>query len=105
MAATRQMMGRRMRTGHLRIVAAGSHADDPKAAAETRGESKGQKSDELPYTVELWKDNDAIEMMLGALRVPSLAWSSYYAAVAAFPGRKITLRLNAQILANSLFSK
>ena len=84
---------------------AGSHADDPKAAAETASARQGQKPDELPYTVELWKDDSAIELMLGALRVPSLAWSSYYAAIAAFPGRKITLRHNAQVLANSIFPK
>jgi len=95
-----------MRSAHqLRIAAAGSHADDPQAATARGGENKGQKSDELPYLVELWQDGGAVEMTLGALRVPSLAWSSYYAAVAAFPGRKVTLRHNAQVLASSIFPK
>lgn len=91
-----------MRTNHLRIVAAGSHANDPATVGATGNEST---PDELPYTVELWTDDLTVELTLGALRSPSLAWSSYYAAVAAFPGRKITLRYNTQVLANSIFPK
>jgi hypothetical protein len=91
-----------MSARHLHLIPAGSNANDPGAPKTTPGGSDLRPS-ALPYVIELWDANGGIEAVLGQLREPTLAWASYYTAVRTYTGRKITLRLNASVLANSVF--
>lgn len=100
----KKIMEAKMLARHLRLVPAGSHADDPDSPKP--GSQDGARSpNALPYVIELWDTNGAIEAVLGQLRDATMAWSGYYTAVRTYTGRKITLRLGANVLANSVFPK
>jgi len=89
---------------HLRLVPAGSHAEDPTDPKSDR-QDHDRRRDPLPYVIELWDANGAVEAVLGQMRDATMAWSGYYTAVRTYVGRKITLRLHANVLANSVFPK
>lgn len=58
--------------------------------------------DVLPYVVELWAQNrDKVEKVLARAAVDSLARAIFQAALKERPGRRVTLRRGARVLADS----
>lgn len=72
-----------------------------KASART-GEPQGPREN-LPYRVELWQETDgaAIERVLARAFNGPLARAIFRAAREEHPGRRVTLRRGARLLADS----
>lgn len=54
-----------------------------------------------PYALDLWTEGDSIDQELGFLSDLSIAHAAYAAAVLRYPGRVVTLRQGARVIAIS----
>jgi len=68
-----------------------------------KGEGAAAPKEELPFRVELWHDggHDAVERILGRAANAQLARAIFKAAQGDHPQRRITLRRDNRIIADS----
>jgi hypothetical protein len=57
--------------------------------------------EDLDYKVELWDARGGIERVLARVAILSAARAAFEASVAHYPGRPITLRQGARVIADS----
>lgn len=59
------------------------------------------RDEDLDYQVELWDSRGGIERLIARVAILSAARAAYEASVAYYPGRPITLRHGARVIADS----
>lgn len=74
---------------------------EPNKHDGTPHDGAGERSDALPFRVELWRTAAEVERVLGLASNAALARAIFHAAISENPGKRITLRRGERILDES----
>jgi hypothetical protein len=74
---------------------------EPNKHDSTPNGGPAERSDALPFRVELWRTGGEVERVLGLASNAALARAIFHAAISENPGKRVTLRRGEQILDES----